>query len=121
MRTDLHMISMLHHQLVGHISKSWMKPKFYFQKQSKIDRNSFNLYFSSSDSQFEVSDPENSSIMILSLVTICTMTWNVWLYVNQGISEYDSEYGFLKNHVLGIICVHNLGMSVWSNSNKFIQ
>ena len=38
--------------------------------------NFFNLYFSNSDSEGELEgfDPENSSLMMLILVTICALT-----------------------------------------------
>ena len=49
--------------------------------------NFFDLYFSSSDSngEFEEFESENSFIIMLSLVTICTMICK-WFIINQGMS-----------------------------------
>ena len=56
MSTDLHMINLLHNQLVEHTSKFRMRVKLQFQQQSKMaEGNFFYLYFGNSDfdSEFE--------------------------------------------------------------------
>ena len=60
-RADLHMISVLHHQLMGRISQFRMRWKFQFQPQNKMTKNNlFDLQFviSNSGGEFDVFDPE---------------------------------------------------------------
>ena len=52
MRIDLHIINMLHQQVVGCISKFRMGMKFQFQQQSKmVEDNFFIFYLSNFDSE----------------------------------------------------------------------